>query len=64
MVREMFRRAAAGESLDALGGELVERGVFRRRGSIYDRLRNRVYIGEIKTPVGKRMKLRKVDGTP
>lgn len=64
VVREMFRRAAAGESFDALGGELVDRGVFRRRGSIYDMFRNRVYLGEIKTPVGKRVKLRKVDGTP
>lgn len=64
VVREMFRRAAAGESFDALGGELLERGVFRRRGSVYDMLRNRVYLGEIKTPVGKRVKLRKVDGTP
>lgn len=64
VVREMFSRAAAGESFDALGGELVERGVFKRRGSIYDLFRNRAYVGEIKTPVGKRVKLRKLDGTP
>ncbi len=64
VIREMFKRAAAGESIDALGGELVERGIFRRRGTIYDVLRNRVYLAEIKTPVGKRVKLRKLDGTP
>lgn len=64
IVREMFRRAAAGESIDALGGELIERGVFKRRGSIYDMFRNRAYVGEIKVPVGKRVKLRKLDGTP
>ncbi len=64
VVRKVFSRAAAGESFDALGGELVGRGVFRRRGSVYSLLRNRVYLGEIKVPVGKRVKLRKLDGTP
>ncbi len=64
VVRKVFDRAAAGESIDALGGELVEGGVFRRRGSVYDMLRNRAYLGEIKVPVGKRVKLRNLDGTP
>ena len=63
VVREIFDRAAAGESFDALGGELVDRGVFRRRGSVYTMLRNRAYLGEIKVSVGKRIKLRNLDGT-
>ena len=64
VVRDIFERAAAGESIDTLGGELVARGVFRRRGSVYAMLRNRAYVGEIMIPVGKRIRLRKVDGTP
>lgn len=63
VVKEVFARAAAGESFDALGGELVDRGAFRRRGSVYGMLRNRVYAGEIKMPIGKRVKLRNLDGT-
>jgi DNA invertase Pin-like site-specific DNA recombinase len=63
-VRRVFDRAAAGASIDALGGELVERGVFRRRGSVYEMLRNRAYLGEIRTGVGKRVKLMKLDGSP
>lgn len=63
VVKEVFVRAAAGESFDALGRELVACGVFRRRGSVYDMLRNRVYVGEIRSPVGKRVKLRNLDGT-
>lgn len=64
IVRDLFDRAAAGASVDALGGELIARGVFKRRGSVYDLLRNRAYLGEIRVPVGKRVKLRKLDGTP
>ena len=64
IVRDVFARVASGESVDALGRELVERGVFRRTGSVYELLRNRVYLGEIKLPLGKRLKIRKLDGLP
>lgn len=64
LVRSLFERAARGEAIEALGRELVADGVFRRPGSVYDLLRNRAYLGEVKIPSGARRRQRKVDGSP
>lgn len=63
IVIEAFHRASVGESIEVIGAELVHQGVFRRRGTIYDVLRNRVYLGEVKLPMGKRVRQKNLDGT-
>lgn len=63
LVRSLFSRAARGESIEALGRELVDAGTFRRQMTIYELLRNRVFLGELSMPAGKRVRARKLDGT-
>lgn len=62
LIAELFQRAADGESTADLGRWGIEVGLWRRNTTALDVLRNRVYVGEIKVPAGRRVPRVKRDG--